>query len=167
MEKIMYKEKLKSPINPIAALIAWIVFLCLFKLLWGIVPILLNFDGSVIIGQVISYILTIVFGWVLYSKIMTEYEVTLTDTKLIFEKHISKKHAVIRQIALENIKDIYISDNVKVKNCQNFIRPFQKETIVTITFNDGDHISAVKFKPSDKLSDKLNKLQNAAAEELK
>ncbi len=154
----MYKEKLKSPVSPIAALAAWIIFLCLFRLLWGIIPILFNFNGSVIIGQVVSYILTIIFGWILYSGFMTEFEVTLSGKKLIFEKHIAKKTVFMRSVAVENIKDIYISEKIRIKDCQNFTRPFQKENTVTVTFEDGGKTSAIKFRPSKELTDKLKKL---------
>ena len=161
----MYKERLKSPVSPIAALIAWIIFLYLFRLLWGIIPILFDFKSSVIIGQVVSYILTIIFGWILYSKFMTEFEVTLSERKLIFEKHISKKTVLMRSVAAENIKNIYISENIRIKDCQSFIRPFQKGNTVTVTFADGDKISAVKFRPSKELTDKLKELSHKITED--
>ena len=106
----MYKEKFKSTINPLVALIVWGVSIYLFNILWGIAQILFEF-GSGYIKYLVCIGVTVWFGWNFIAKILTEYEVEVTKDKLTIYKHLSRRSKEILSIALNSITKIYTNKN--------------------------------------------------------
>ena len=83
--KVMYKERVKSSINPILAVIIWFFGTYAFTILWGISEILFEFENNLIM-QIICLLETVWFGWFLITKVLTEIEYEIFENKLTIRR---------------------------------------------------------------------------------
>ena len=147
--KAMYKERVKSGVNPILAVVLWFAGIYLFNIIWGISEILFEFNLT-IIKHLCALGITIAFGWFFVSKILTEYEFEVSGGKFNIKRILSKREKLVGMIAIDNIKQITDSE-AKYKTFQtdktkSYVRPKQKGKIIYIIYKNDDRTDAVKFK---------------------
>ncbi|MBQ4527544.1 MAG: hypothetical protein II998_05685 [Clostridia bacterium] len=151
----MYKETVKSGINPILSVVMWAISMYLFYILWGIAQILFEFSLSVVMYG-IMLVITLGFGWFLVTKVLTEYEICISEGKLTITKIQSRrKQVLVALIALQNISDVCDAKKKKSKydgvKAIPFTRPLQKGKEIYVIYKDDKDLGALKFKGSKKL----------------
>lgn len=162
--KNMYKEISKSGVNPIISVPVWAVCIYVFYILWGIAEILFEFTFP--IGKFVLVILaTIVFGWFLVTKVVSEYEIEIGDKKLSITRIQSRrKRTPAALVAMQNVVAVYEGKKLggKYKDAKvfSFTRPFQKGQTVYVVFKDDSGFAALKLKGTKKLISVLKKRGN-------
>lgn len=156
--KVMYKERVKSSINPILAVIIWFFGTYAFTIIWGISEILFEFENNLIM-QIICLLETVWFGWFLITKILTEIEYEIFENKLTIRRFLSKRSSIVALVAIGNIK-LISKERKKCKNChrgkiKSFARPGLKKDVHYIVYKDIDLTRAIKINASKKLIGKL------------
>jgi len=159
MVKTMFNERMKSGINPIVSVIIWGVSLYVFYVIWGICEILFEFSFSALM-HILMLLATVVFGWFLISKVLTEYEISIEERKINITKIQSRRRrALVALIASDNIADVCNENKKKTKYKDikyiSFVRPSQKGEIVYLIYKDEDKLSGIKMKGSKKLASAL------------
>jgi len=163
----MFKERVKAGINPIWTIPVWAVSIYVLSILWGIFQILTGLFQPYVI-QVFLFTGTLVFGWYLVSKFLTEYEITISARYITVTRFLSKKTNPVLTVRGQNI--LCISDNkqelkkFRIDGSVNFVRAFQKGNLIYVVYSSGSQTRLVKMKLSGadarQLSDKLKKEGN-------
>lgn len=159
--KIMYEERLKSGINPLICVICWVIGIYAFHIIWGISEILFEFSLP-IVKYALMILVTVIFGWFLNTKVITEYKVSVGNGKVTVDKVSSRrKTSAVALIAIPNIVSVYEGKKLNAKykdaKCFSFTRPMQKGNTVYIIFKDDKNFVAIKLKGSKKLVSVLKK----------
>ena len=81
----MYKERIKSSVNPIIATLIWLGATYLFTIVWGILQILFEFQLE-LAKYLVCIIETVWFGWFLINRVLTEYEAEIVSGKMRITK---------------------------------------------------------------------------------
>lgn len=156
----MYKQRVKSKINPLFATAVWFAWTYIFILLWGIAQIIFEFNLE-IIKHVICLAGTGVFAWFLISKLLTELEFEVAGEKFTVSKVLSKRISVIKIVALTNITAICDSKEkyrkYDVKKCKSLTRPGQEGKNVYVIYKDGAELCALRLKAEKELLSVLRK----------
>lgn len=154
MVKDMYRERVKSSINPILAVVIWFFGTYVFTILWGISEILFEFE-NLLAMQIICLLETVWFGWFLISKLLTEYEYEIFENKLTVRKILSKRSSIVALIAIDNIKTITTrKDKCKGEHkgrIKNYTRPGLKDNVYYIVYKDIDSTKAIKLNMPEKM----------------
>ena len=163
----MYKERVKAGINPIWTIPVWAVSIYALSILWGIFQILTGLYQPYMM-QIFLFAGTLVFGWYLISKFMTEYEITVSPRYLTVTRFLGRKTNPVISIRSQNI--LCITDTrqelkkYKISKTENFIRAFQKGNIIYIvcTYNAGTRLIKMKLSGFDahQIKEKLIKEGN-------
>lgn len=154
MVRNMYKERVKSSINPFLLLVIWFVLTYVFTILWGIAQIVFEFE-SLITMQLICLAETVWVGWFLITRVLTEFEYEIFENKLTITKILSKRSSVVCIIGLDNVKCV----TKEKKKCnqfsdgriKSFVRPGQKEKRYYVVYKSDESMKAVKICASKKL----------------
>jgi len=157
MVKNMYKERIKSGINPLFSTILWFASIYLFYIVWGICEILFEFSFS--LGKIaICLLVTIYYGWFLIYKILTEYEIEITEDAFTVKSILSKRTKILvyeKLSAIQKVscdkKDLTAKVNIKLK------RPFQNGKNAYITFKTGKKIKCIQIKASERFIKEVEK----------
>ncbi len=155
MVKTMYKEKVKSSVNPILAVVIWFFGTYVFTVFWGISQILFEFENPLVM-QIICLLETVWFGWFLITKVLTEFEYEIFENKLTVRKILSKRSSIAALVAIGNIK-VVTKEKRKCKDChkgriKNLTRPGLKNNTYYIVYKDVDSTKAIKLSASKKLT---------------
>ncbi len=156
--KVMYKERVKSSVNPIIALVIWFFGTYVFTILWGISQILFEFENHLIM-QIICLLETVWFGWFLITKVLTEIEYEIYENKLTIRKILSKRTSIVALVALSNIKTV-TKDRKKCKEfhkgrIKSFVRPNLKKDTYYVVYKDEGATRAIAFSASKKVAELL------------
>jgi len=155
--KATYKERVKSGVNPIVAVVLWFVGIYIFNIFWGLSQILFEFNLTTL-KHFCALGITIVFGWYFISKILTEYEFEISGGKFTVKRILSKREKLVAMIAADNIKLVCDSkakfNSIPKNKTKSYIRPKQIGKPVYIVYKNGDKTDAIKF-----ITDKYSKKQ--------
>ena len=160
----MYKERIKAGINPIWTIPVWAVGIYLLSIVWGILQILIGFYRPYIM-QIFLFAGTLLFGWYLVSKFMTEYEITISARYITVTRFLGRKTNPVMSVRSQNIlcvtdskKDI---KNHRISGTGNFVRAFQKGNPIYIVYTCGAEKRLIKLKLSDfdahRIAEKITK----------
>lgn len=156
----MYKQRVKSKINPLLATAVWFAWTYIFILLWGIAQIIFEFNLE-IIKHIICLAGTGVFAWFLISKLLTELEFEVSGGKLTVKRILSKRSSDLKIVALTNIIAICESKDkyrkYDVKKCKSLTRPGQEGKNVYVVYKDGAELCALRLKAEKELLSVLRK----------
>lgn len=156
----MYKERIKSSVNPIIATLIWLGATYLFTIVWGILQILFEFQLE-LAKYLVCIIETVWFGWFLINRVLTEYEAEIVSGKMRITKILSRRQSEVLIVALDNISATY-KEKDKLKNHRiakrlSFALPGQKHPAVYIVYNSAGKESCAELKLSKKFWDVLKK----------
>lgn len=156
----MYKENLKSNLNPLLITVIWLVATYAFVILWGIAGIL--FEFSLESAKIIICIFeTVWFGWFLMTKVLPEYNLEINSGKITISKTLSRRTNDILIIALKNVIGVYTSKDKlrqhRISKNINLTLSGQKSNPTYIVFNMNDTKWCVKIKSQKNLAKLLSK----------
>lgn len=160
----MYKERVKAGINPIWTIPIWAISIYVLSILWGIFQILIGFFQPYVM-QIFLFAGTLLFGWYLVSKFMTEYEITVSHRYITITRFLAKKTNPVLTIRSADIIDMADNkkdlSNHKISKTENFIRAFQKGNKIYVVYNINGENRLLKMKLSGlkitQLKDKFKK----------
>lgn len=158
----MYKERIKSAVNPIIATLIWLGATYLFTIVWGILQILFEFHLE-LAKYLVCIIETVWFGWFLINRVLTEYEAEIGSGKMRITKILSRRQSEVLIVALDNITATYKEkEKEKLKNHRiakrlSFALPGQKHHAMYIVYNSAGKENCAYLKLSKKFWDVLKK----------
>ncbi len=147
----IYKEKVKSGVNPVIAVVLWFAGIYLFNIIWGVAQILFEFNLT-IVKHFCALGITIAFGWFFVSKILTEYEFEISAGKFTVKRILAKREKLVNMVATANIKLVTDSktkfESIPKNKVRSYTRPKQKGKTIYILYKNDDKTDGIIFKTS-------------------